>query len=72
MGPYKVHAIYENGPMQLTDPNGERLPARVNGARVKRFYQLPELGIGTIHELWKTLAGEKGIMSGAPPGHNGF
>jgi hypothetical protein len=70
MGPYKVHAIYENGSMQLTDPNGEHLATRVNGSCIKRFYQLPELGIGTTHKLVGTIAGEKGMMSDAPPAHN--
>jgi hypothetical protein len=70
MGPYKVHAIYENRSMQLTDPNGERLPMRVNGSCIKRFCQLPEFGIGTTHKLVGTLTGEKRMMSDAPPAHN--
>jgi transposase InsO family protein len=70
MGPYKVHAIYGNGSMQLTDPKGKHLPTRVNGSGIKRFYQLPKLGIGTTHKLVGTLVGEKGMMSDAPPAHN--
>jgi hypothetical protein len=71
MGPYKVHAIYANGSMQLMDPHGEFLLTRVNRSRVKKYYQLPELSIGTTHKLVETLAGEKGMMSNAPPVPNG-
>jgi hypothetical protein len=70
MGPYKVHAIYENGSMQLTDPNGEQFATCVNGSRVKRYYQLPKLGIRTTHKLMGALAGEKRVMSDVSPANN--
>jgi hypothetical protein len=53
--------------MQLMDPQGEFLPTRVNGSRVKKYYQLPELSIGTTHKLVGTLVDERGMMSDAPP-----
>jgi hypothetical protein len=60
MGPYKVHAIYENGSMQLTDPRGEYLAKWVNGSCVKKYFQVPKLGISTTHKLWGHLRVKKG------------
>ena len=38
MGPYLVKTIWENGSLQLVDMEGEELPTRINGARVKKYY----------------------------------
>jgi len=39
MGPYRVKNIWDNGSLQLVDMEGEELPTRTNGARVKRYYK---------------------------------
>ncbi|KAL3698608.1 hypothetical protein R1sor_012684 [Riccia sorocarpa] len=38
MGPYKVTKVFENGSLQLEDLGGNQLATRVNGWRVKRYY----------------------------------
>ena len=38
MGPYKVKDIWDNGSLQLLDMEGDELPTRTNGARVKKYY----------------------------------
>ena len=38
LGPYKVVNVWDNGSLQLQDMEGEDLPTRTNGARVKKYF----------------------------------
>jgi hypothetical protein len=40
IGPYNVCRVYSNGTLQLETLNGTPLETRVNGSRVKRYYQV--------------------------------
>ena len=37
LGPYKVRVIYENGSFDLEDSEGNVLPTRLNGNRLKVY-----------------------------------
>ena len=38
-GPYKVTEVFQNGSVQLEDYEGKHLATRVNGNRLKLYYQ---------------------------------
>jgi hypothetical protein len=42
MGPYKVLDVFENGSLQLGMLEGEPLPTRTNGTRVRKYHDLKE------------------------------
>ena len=43
LGPYQVTKVYDNGSLSMTTLEGEPLPTRVNGSRVRKYYEL-EMG----------------------------
>jgi hypothetical protein len=42
MGPFKVLEVFGNGSLQLATLEGEPLPTRTNGARVRKFHDIRE------------------------------
>jgi hypothetical protein len=42
MGPFKVTSVFDNGSLQLATLEGEALPTRSNGSRVRKFYDLKD------------------------------
>jgi hypothetical protein len=42
MGHYKVLDVFENGSLQLGMLEGEPLPTRTNGMRVRKYHDLKE------------------------------
>ena len=40
LGPYLVTKVYENGSLEMSTLDGEPLPTRVNGSRVRKYHQL--------------------------------
>jgi hypothetical protein len=42
MGPFNVISVFDNGSLQLATLEGEALPTRTNGSRVRKFYDLKD------------------------------
>ena len=45
LGPYLVDRVHENGSLTMSTLEGEPLPTRINGSRVRKYHELDVLSV---------------------------
>ena len=40
LGPYLVTRVYDNGSLSMSTLDGEPLPTRINGSRIRKYHEL--------------------------------